>query len=253
MNISIPPLQAQSLKESCIRHLENLILSGEWQIGMRLPAERELAEALGISRPVLHEALVDLSAKGLVTIEPRRGTFVSDFRTSGSCALLSSLLDFHGDQLDPAFIRSMVAMRLLIETETAALAGRNRSPQHLEQFEQLLACEREAEISRQDVPGLVELDFSFHLLVAVASGNLMYPLILNSFKSVYTHLTGLFFQRYSQSAVIEEVFALHQRLVAALRVADPAGAAQAMQELLRHGEKHLLNSVIQPPEAEASG
>lgn len=240
MNIFVPPLQAQSLKENCIHHLETLILSGEWQIGMRLPAERELAEALGISRPVLHEALVDLAAKGLVTIEPRRGTFVSDFRTSGSCALLSSLLDFHGDQLDPAFLRSLIAMRLLIETETASLAALQRAPDHLAQFEALL--EREGLISRADVPALVELDFSFHLLVAVASGNLMYPLILNSFKSVYTHLTGLFFQRHTQGTVIEEVFALHRRLVAAMRAGDPSAAATAMQDLLRHGERHLIDA-----------
>jgi GntR family transcriptional repressor for pyruvate dehydrogenase complex len=230
MNIPVPPLQAHSLKENCIHHLENLILSGEWQIGTRLPAERDLAEALGISRPVLHEALVDLAAKGLVTIEPRRGVYVNDFRTSGSCALLSSLLDFHGGQLDPGFTRSMIEMRLLIETET----------QHLAQFGELLA--REARISRQDVPGLVELDFSFHLQMAVASANLMYPLIINSFKSVYTYLTGIFFQRHSQSVVIEEVFALHQRLVAAIRASDPSTAAQAMLELLRHGEKHLLET-----------
>ncbi len=240
MNISVLPLQAPSLKESCVHHLEELILSGEWQIGMRLPAERDLAEALGISRPVLHEALVDLSAKGLVTIEPRRGAFVSDFRTSGSCALLSSLLDFHGSQLDPAFIRSMIDMRLLIETETASLAARNRTPEHLAQFEQLL--EREQTISRQNVPGLVELDFSFHLLMAVASANLMYPLVLNSFKSVYTHLTGRFFSLHPHDAVIDEVFALHRRLVDAVRAADAAAAASAMQDLLRHGEKHLLNS-----------
>lgn len=72
------PIQVQSLKAACVQRLEELILSGEWQIGMRLPSERDLAAHLNISRPVLHETLVDLAAKGLVTIEPRRGVFIND-------------------------------------------------------------------------------------------------------------------------------------------------------------------------------
>ena len=88
------PLHVPSLKEACVQRLEGLILSGEWQMGMRLPSERDLAAEMNISRPVLHEALVDLEAKGLVSIAARRGVFVSDYRTSGSCALLSSLFSY---------------------------------------------------------------------------------------------------------------------------------------------------------------
>jgi DNA-binding FadR family transcriptional regulator len=230
------PLRVQSLKEACIQRLEELILSGEWQMGMRLPSERDLAASLNISRPVLHEALVDLAAKGLVTVEPRRGVYVNDYRSSGSCALLSSLLDFSGGHLDPAFTQSMMDMRLLVETENARLAAARRTPEHLAQFEQLLQAE--AGVPR-DNGALIELDFSFHLLTAIASGNLVYPLILNSFKSVYTHLTGIFFRYYGQTAVVAEVFALHRRLVDAIAVQDGPAAAAVMAEMLRHGEQHL--------------
>ncbi len=97
----IEPLRVPSLKDAAITRLEELVLSGEWQAGTRLPSERDLAEQLGISRPVLHEALVDLAAKGLVRIEARRGVFINDFRTSGSLAILSSLLAYSNGQLDP--------------------------------------------------------------------------------------------------------------------------------------------------------
>jgi DNA-binding GntR family transcriptional regulator len=92
---TIEPLNHQSLKEACIRRLEALILSGQFKIGERLPAERDLAAALNISRPALHEALLDLANKGLVEIVPRRGVYVSDFRVTGSLALLSSLFTYH--------------------------------------------------------------------------------------------------------------------------------------------------------------
>ena len=86
MTIAMEPLQVPSLKDACIAKLEELILSGELQIGERLPAERKLADSLAVSRPVVHQAIVDLAAKGLVEIVPRKGVFVSDYRTTGSCA-----------------------------------------------------------------------------------------------------------------------------------------------------------------------
>lgn len=230
------PLRVTSLKEACVQRLEELILSGAWQMGMRLPSERDLAAEMSISRPVLHEALVDLAAKGLVTIEARRGVFVNDYRTSGSFALLSSLLSYSGGNLDPAFTESMLEMRLLVETETARLAALKRNPEHLARFEQIL--QSEADVPREN-GALTELDFSFHLLTAIASGNLVYPLILNSFKSVYTHLTGRFFHHYGPTGVVDEVFALHRRLVEAIAAQDGPRAAAVMADMLRHGEQFL--------------
>lgn len=230
------PLRVQSLKDACITRLEGLILSGEWQIGMRLPSERDLAAQLSISRPVLHDALVDLAAKGLVSIEPRRGVFISDYRVSGSCALLSSLLSYSGGRLDPAFSQSLVDMRLVVETETARLAALNRLDEHLERFEAIYAQESTAP---RENGALVDLDFSFHLLVAIASGNLAYPLIINSFKSVYTHLTGLFFHQYVDSAIMNEVFDFHRRLIDAIASRQPEQSATVMKEMLQHGAKYL--------------
>jgi DNA-binding FadR family transcriptional regulator len=229
------PLRVQSLKEACIQRLEELILSGEWQMGMRCPPRRSgrliehqpAGAARGAGRP---------GCQGPGDRRAAPWVYVNDYRSSGSCALLSSLLDFSGGHLDPAFTQSMMDMRLLVETENARLAAARRTPEHLAQFEQLLQAE--AGVPR-DNGALIELDFSFHLLTAIASGNLVYPLILNSFKSVYTHLTGIFFRYYGQTAVVAEVFALHRRLVDAIAVQDGPAAAAVMAEMLRHGEQHL--------------
>ncbi len=230
------PLRVQSLKDACVQRLEGLILSGEWRIGMRLPAERDLATQLNISRPVLHEALVDLASKGLVTIEPRRGVFINDYRTSGSCTLLSSLLSYSGGQLDPEFIRSLMAMRMLMETESAALAAINRTDANLAEFDAILEQEKQGGLKNGT---LVALDFSFHLLTSISSGNLVYPLIINSFKAVYTHITGQFFEHYTATPVVDAVFAYHRRLVEAIAARQSEEAAAAMQAMLQHGADHL--------------
>lgn len=237
MSVAMEPLQAPSLKEACIAKLEESILSGQFKIGERLPPERELAKSLDISRPMVHLALVDLAAKGLVDIVPRRGVFVNDYRITGSCGLLTSLLSYQEGELDGAFLHSLVDMRLLMETETAYLAALHRTDEQVRQFQAILA--REAVADRDDAKSLAELDFSFHQLVALASGNMMYPLIINSFKPVYTNITRKFFAKYGGNGVLDQVFAFHRQLVTAIDDGNGGAAAAVMAEMLRHGAEHL--------------
>jgi len=237
MTVAMEPLKVPSLKEACIAKLEALILAGDLQIGERLPAERKLAESLDVSRPVVHQAIVDLSAKGLVEIIPRKGVFVADYRTTGSCALLTTLLSYHEGTLDKAFLESLIAMRLLMETETARLAARYRSEEQLQAFRDLL--NQEIEAGQDDAKARAELDFAFHQLVALASGNLMYPLVINSFKPVYTNITRQFFAKHQGSKVLEEVLSFHEQLVAAMVKRDGEAAARIMADMLNHGAEHL--------------
>lgn len=237
MTVAMEPLQVPSLKEACVAKLEELILSGDLQIGERLPPERKLAESLDVSRPVVHQAVVDLAAKGLVEIVPRKGVFVSDYRTTGSCALLTTLLSYHEGKLDEPFLQSLMDMRLLMETETARLAALNRSEQQLQEFQDLLALELETD--HGDAEALAELDFAFHQLVALASGNLMYPLVINSFKPVYTNFTRQFFAKHQGNKILEEVLSFHRQLVAAIVERDGETTARIMAEMLRHGAEML--------------
>jgi GntR family transcriptional regulator, transcriptional repressor for pyruvate dehydrogenase complex len=234
---ALEPIHIPSLKQACIRHMQHSILTGEMQIGERLPAERDLAHQMGVSRPVVHEALVELAAQGLVTIMPRHGVRINDFRTAGSITILTALLDHSDGQLEPALFESMLGFRRMIEVESAREAALHRTSEQLKQFTEILR--REAQTGASDQAALTELDFSFHLLVAVASGNLVFPMLINSFKRVYTSITGLFFARFHDTPAIAEVGAYQRQLVEALANSDAAAAGQIMHELLAHGERLL--------------
>ncbi len=238
MTLPIEPLQVNSLKSACVARLEELILSGELKTGERLPAERDLAARLGVSRPVLHEALVDLAAKGLVTINPRRGVEISDFRKSGSTAILSSLLTFHNGEIDPKFVNSLFAMRMLVETETARLAAEHISDDQLKELREIIRQEKT--LDRANLSKLVELDFELHLLISIASDNLAYPLILNSFKTVYTHFTSAFYVKAASLPVIDEVMTYHEKLANAIAAHDTLQSAETMKQMLIHGESFLI-------------
>lgn len=228
------PLKADSLKDVFVSRFEHLILSGEVSIGQRLPSERELALRLGVSRPVVHEGLVELAARGLVTMKPRVGTVVNDYRQEGSLALLTSLVNYHDGRLEPQLFRSMLEMRQLFEVETARLAACHRTEAHLEEFRSLLL--REETMDSRDLAAVTEIDFAFHHLIAMASGNQLYPLLMNSFKQVYTNLAGTFF---TEPGMPEVVFGFHREFTAAVEEQDEPGAERIMSEMLAHGRRHL--------------
>jgi len=230
----LKPLRTESLKDVFVRRFEKLILSGTFPVGQKLPSERELALQLGVSRPVVHEGLVDLAAKGLVTLIPRVGTMVNDYRREGSLSLLTSLVNYHRGQLEPELLTSLLQMRVLFEVETARLAALNRTEEQLESFYALLGKEDNCDIFSIDK--ISELDFNFHHLVALSSGNRIYPLLLNSFKHCYINLAGQFF---TDSTVVPEVFRCHKQMVQAIDCKDDGTAAQIMKRLLDHGAKHL--------------
>jgi len=228
------PVKTDSLKEICIKRFEGLILSGAFAAGEKLPPERELAKRLGVSRPVVHEALVDIAAKGLVTITPRKGAMANDFRRQGSVSLLISLLEYHDGKLDASLLDGLLNMRLLVEIENARLATRNRTENQLEEFNKILLQETTAD--HADIEIITQLDFEFHLILAIATDNLLYPLLLNSFKPVYTNLSGQFFK---DSTVVGVVFDFHKKIVSAVSAQDEQHAADLMHQMLSHGEDRL--------------
>ncbi len=228
------PLKTESLKEVFISRFEGLILSGRFSIGQKLPSERELALQLGVSRPVVHEGLVDLATKGLVSMKPRVGAVVSDYRREGSITILNSLLNYHQGRLSPELLQGMMDMRKLMEMETARLAAINRKEDHLAELRELV--KEEALLNPNEIDRLIEMDFRFHHLIAMASGNVIYSLFLNSLKEVYTNLSSEFFADTGMAPVVS-VF--HSRMLEAVAKKDAKKSMAIMKQILDHGEERL--------------
>ncbi len=236
---NLKPIITDSVSDIFIQRFEELIISGKLSIGQKLPSERDLALQLGISRPMVHAGLVELEAKGLVKIKPRSGAVVSDYRREGSLPLLESLLRYSSGTFGPEILDSLLSMRRLFETETASLAAINRTDKNLRELESLI--DEESGIPVSDIDNIVKLDFSFHLLIAISSGNLIYPLLMNSFKDLYTNLTGEFFR---DKVVAEFVFTMHRELFEAVKKRDRELAVNVMARIIDHGEEHLKKNPV---------
>jgi DNA-binding FadR family transcriptional regulator len=235
METQLEPPGAVSLKREFIQRFEGLILSGQLAIGQRLSPEREIASQLGVSRPVVHEGLLELAARGLVTIRPRHGAIVSDYRTQGSVTMLASLLAYQQGELDPSLAAGLIDMRLLFETETTRCAAINRTDEQLVQLNLLI--EREKTTPGGDVAEVTALDFQFHHLVALASGNPVYAMLMKSFEPAYTNLSSRFF---AVPGMARGVFEGHETLVRLIEQRDAEGAVIVMRSLLEQGAEVLL-------------
>jgi len=240
---SFSPIAPRSLKDEFIERFEALILSGKFSPGERVPSERDLGALFGISRPVVHEGLCTLESRGLVTIESRKGVRVNDYRREGSIEMLLSILNYAGGKLSPSLLDGVLEMRLLFEVETARLAARRRSDDHLASLRESLVSERSvlASPSAATARDIAALDFEFHISIAIASGNEIYPLLMNSFRRVYRDILESF---YADRGVVAPIFAFHERIVEAIAASDEDRASNVMLELLRFSEDNLRRILL---------
>src|SRR5215831_8752577 len=109
-------VESQRLYQQVAEQLGGLIDRGEFREGDRLPPERELSKKLGVSRPVVREAMIALEIAGLVEVRGGAGTFVKRAR-GDTGSLLAAVADPGPGPFD------LIAARRLLEGEIAFSAA----------------------------------------------------------------------------------------------------------------------------------
>ena len=219
-------MDSLNLTEAFTGKLEKLILTEEWPIGSVVPSLRDMTEEYGVSRSVVNVGINELISRGYLVSSARKHTLVADWKSEGTLAVLNGLLA--NDLMDERALTSMFDCRYLIMTDSAFLAAQNRTEADVNRMRSLLGNE--------DYSGKAELlakyDMKLHRAVAVASGNVTYPLILKSFEPSIEHLIVKF---YSDTSVVAFIREKHAELIDAIEQGDSEAAKFAMKELLQHG------------------
>lgn len=120
--MAIRRIDRRTVPDTVFEQLVDEVLDGELLPGAALPAERQLAETLGVSRPTVREALQRLAHTGLVEVRQGGSTTVRDFRRHAGMDMLPKLLLRKGE-LDPNVIRSILETRRVMGREVAGLAA----------------------------------------------------------------------------------------------------------------------------------
>lgn len=236
------PLQAietQRLYQQIAQQLRQLIAAGEFPPGARLPAERDLASQLGVSRPSVREALIALEVEGWVEVRTGSGVYVLTRTTPARQPLPAN-------EWGPL---EVIRARRLVEGEIAALAAQAIRPEHLQALQQALAAMvQDADAGRPPLEG----DRAFHLTLAAACGNAVLSDTVTRFWDarkgpLFKRLGDHFETPVSWRCAIDE----HHRILSALQAGDAEGARLAMQHHMDRSHERF-NAGWSPPRARSA-
>ncbi|MBV6758942.1 FadR/GntR family transcriptional regulator [Rhodococcus opacus] len=174
------PIARKSASTEVFDQITARVLGGDLGPGEALPSERRLAEAFGVSRPAVREAIQKLAQAGLVEVRQGDATSVRDFRQHGGPELLSQLL-IRGGVPDWAVVRSVLEARRMIGVQVARLAAdraTEKSGTALREAVDHLAAESDP--VAQQVSAL-----AFWERVVDTADSIAFRLIFNSLRNAY--------------------------------------------------------------------
>ncbi len=218
-----------STAEAVVNHFKERIRQGELKAGDRLPSERALQQALGISRFALREGLARLNALGIITSAQGKASTVSrDIDLTSLQNVFLPLAATDGEQ----YAEDLYQARILIEQETARLAAARRTPEDLQTLTELLAAMRaagEGGGGEADVARYAEADIAFHRTIARMAGNAVLEKLFGLLAAELGPLVATSTQtRDHRQASLE----WHERLYDHIRKGHGRAAATAMAEHL---------------------
>ena len=170
----------------CKSRLIAAILDGTFAINSNLPAERELAVRLGVTRPTLREVLQRLSRDGWLEIHHGRATRVRDYWREGNLVVLAAIAA-HSEQLPADFAANMLTVRYLLAPAYTRLAVEHAPQGVIGALQPCLALD-------DDASAFTEADWHLQLDLTLLSGNPVFTLIYNSFSNLYQTLGEVYFR-----------------------------------------------------------
>ncbi len=231
--------------EQVLAHVRTLIARGELHPGDRLPAERDLAVQIGVSRPTVRAGLRALAAMGVIESRHGSGTYITDGPPRLDSEPLSFLAALHGLTRE-----KMYEARRVLEVSAAGLAAERATPENMaaiaEEVANLFA-------TMDDPQAFLVHDIRFHRALASASGN-------EIIASLVEMVSAMYYERRRDTATrasdrnLHDAAQLHRRIYQAVRARNGDQARHLMSEHLLHSsafqaeEEHEAIVPPAPPE-----
>jgi len=218
----LKPIKPKRISDQVFEQLKDLIFRGHLKPGEQLMTERELAQALGVSRPTVREAINKLVAIRLLEQRQGQGTFVNSPASSIDGNPLSAVMG--GEEVR---LEDLLEVRLGLECNAVALAARRATDDDVRELDKSLA-EMAADIAEGRLG--TDADVSFHMAIAYASKNTVQVHIMRSFYNLLFYgIKENLLRLYSSPEDLKRIILQHTAIVEAIRRHDPEAAFDAMK------------------------
>lgn len=224
------------------RHLLRYLLSGQVARGERIPSERNLAEALGIGRTAVREAIKSLSLLGLLVVRQGDGTYLTDSPAS----LLPEVIEW-GLLLGEPHIEDIIEARANLEAFNASLAARRGKPEGIRALRAAVSAMR---ASGADRGTYVQADIDFHAQIARMTQNGVLADLARSFQSLLRAWVTKVIEADNDAT---ELSREHEAIVDAIAARDATAARRAMDRHMKTAARRLRDAMAAEGGAEANG
>jgi GntR family transcriptional repressor for pyruvate dehydrogenase complex len=222
MSFQFKPVESRRLYQQIADQIRELIDRSGFEAGTRLPAERDLALQLGVSRPSLREALIALDVEGRVEVRSGSGVYVSALKP-GPTPVRTAAMGESPSQLMEA--------RSVIEGELVTLACARSTSQPLTRLREIL---KDMEAAIEHRRSKVDLDREFHMTLAEMSGNaVLSRLVGELFDERHSPISAKIRSRFENTRTWKLALAEHEAILRAVETRDPIAAQAAMRAHLR--------------------
>ena len=218
----------RTITDQVAEQLRQLINSGAYKAGDRIPSERELASKLGVGRPAVREALRELKAQGLLVVgRGAQGTNVANLPSPSFAGPLSSLLGSGAERMG-----ELMEIRSAVEIEAAGLAARRATIEDMHHLS-VLAAGPSKLLSADD-------DSAFHAAIAHATHNPLFERVIREpVDLLHDHMAAILTAYYAEPGGGVALQQQHEAIRRAIRAGDEQKARQAMRQHLDYVARGL--------------
>lgn len=222
MTVSIKPIKPKRISDQVFDQIRELIFRGTLKPGDKMMPERELAEAMNVSRTTIRDAIQRLVAMGLIIQKQGQGTFVKAADGKIDSPLVKAM------QAQDASIEDLLEVRMGLECNAAALAAQRADENDLKALAHSIEeMRREIESGRLGT----EADTSFHMAIAYAAKNPLQILVMRNFYDyLFYGIRENLVRLYENPDNIKIIINQHQEIMDSIKNRDPYQAYKVMKK-----------------------
>ena len=214
-------IQRMSITDSVVADIKEMIMSGEYKIGEKLPTEMKLCDQMSVSRTCVREAIRVLQAIGYVEIRPGKGAFVANYQKSTDNSSL--WYDVEGVKF-----YDFMEVRMAIETLSVRLAVERATDKQIRELREIHTSFVGA-TEKRDMLKMIMLDELFHTKIITFTNN---QLLININKQLLERFRIYRGDSFTNKMVYKNAVEPHERILLCFEMRNPSSAVEEMRKHL---------------------